>query len=133
MFDSEVVMREKNTGSRQYFDFDYWAELAKNDPVQFEEKRSAAIEEMIATAPQAATRDRLRKLQWRVDAERRTSKNPTQACLRIYNMMWEKVYGGDGLLHSLNTLLEYNAGKMADNKEKKEQKSAEILIFPEGT
>ncbi|NOY72084.1 MAG: DUF3135 domain-containing protein [Gammaproteobacteria bacterium] len=126
-------MQKKNTERCQSFDFDYWVELAKNDPVQFEEKRSAAIEEMIATAPQAATRDRLRKLQWRVDAERRTSKNPTQACLKIYNMMWEKVYGGNGLLHSLNTLLEYNAGKTTDHKEKKEQKSAKILIFPEGT
>jgi len=115
------------------FNFDYWCDLAKNNPAKFEQKRSAAIKEMIATAPKAETRDRLKKLQWRVDAERKISKNPMQACLKIYNMMMEKVYGDDGLLYSLNTLLEYNTGKIADCEKGAIKKSADILAFPAKT
>lgn len=126
-------MKKIETGSSASFNFDYWRELAKNDPAKFEKERSAAIEEVIATAPKAETRDRLRKLQWRVDAERKISKNPMQACLKIYNMMWGKVYGDDGLLHSLNTLLEYNTGKVADHEKVEMKKTADILAFPAGT
>lgn len=126
-------MKNIETGSSTSFNFDYWCELAKNDPEKFEKERSAAVEEVIAAAPKAKTRDRLRKLQWRVDAERKISKNPTQACLKIYNMMWDKVYGDDGLLYSLNTLLEYNTGKAADHQKIELKKSADILAFPVGT
>ncbi len=115
------------------FNFDYWCELAKNNPAKFDKERSAAIEEVIATAPKAETRDRLRKLQWRVDAERKISNNPMQACLKIYNMMWGKVYGDEGLLCSLNTLLEYNTGKAADYEKIAIKKSADILVFPART
>jgi len=123
-------MKKIETESSASFNFDYWCELAKNNPEKFEKERSAAIEEVITAAPKAETRDRLRKLQWRVDAERKISKDPTQACLKIYNMMWDKVYGDDGLLHSLNILLECSTGKAADKQEVELRKSADILAFP---
>lgn len=83
--------------------FEYWLKLAKSDPALFEVKRLEAIEAAIQNAP-VEKQQRLRGLQWRIDAERRKAKNPLDACLKVYNMMWDKVYGSDGLLEALDTM-----------------------------
>lgn len=76
--------------------FDTWSELARNDPEAFESMRLAAIEAVIAEAPEA-NRERLRRLQWRIDQERRLARTPMAACLRISRMMWHSVLGPNGL------------------------------------
>ena len=56
----------------------------------------AAIEAVIESAPEG-NRERLRRLQWRIDQERRLARTPMAACLRISRMMWRAVLGPGGL------------------------------------
>jgi hypothetical protein len=87
--------------------FDEWAELAKNDPSTFEQMRLAAIDRYIESAPYHS-RARLRRMQWRIDQERRLARNPLNACLRMTRMMWDSVLGRGGLrehFEHLNGLL----------------------------
>ncbi len=86
-------MEQKNTAE---FDFDAWSDMAKNDPETFEKMRLAAIEDVIEKAPED-NRERLRRLQWRIDQERRLARTPMAACLRISRMMWRMVLGEGGL------------------------------------
>lgn len=86
-------MEQKNTAE---FDFDAWLEIAKSDPDAFEKMRLAAIEDVIEKAPED-NRERLRRLQWRIDQERRLARTPMAACLRISRMMWRMVLGEGGL------------------------------------
>ncbi|MBA2350814.1 MAG: DUF3135 domain-containing protein [Burkholderiales bacterium] len=73
------------------FDFDTWAHLAKHDKDEFERRRQAAVEQLIASAPPASQR-RLRGLQFRIDMERRRAVTPLGACVRISEMMWDSVF-----------------------------------------
>ena len=93
-------MAKHNTAK---MDFDAWSAMARNDPEAFESMRLAAIEAAIASAP-AAKRERLRRLQWRIDQERRRSRTPLAACLRISRMMWRQVLGPGGLNERLDDL-----------------------------
>ena len=77
-------------------DFDAWSAMARSDPKAFESMRLAAIEAAIGSAP-AAKRERLRRLKWRIDQERRLARTPMAACLRISRMMWRTVLGPGGL------------------------------------
>ncbi len=117
---------------RKPFDFDYWCKLAKDDPQRFEAERREAIEEVIAKAPSAETQERLTKLQWRVDMERRRSKNPTHSCVQIYNMMWKRVYGKDGLLESLNALVDGNTAAHQEQRKSAAEQTADVLTFRVG-
>ena len=69
-------------------DFDYWSQLARDDPERFESLRSATLESHINKAPEAQ-QNRLRCLQWRVDRMREKAKTPMAACINISNMMWD--------------------------------------------
>lgn len=77
-------------------DFDSWMKTAREDPEAFEAMRLAAIEDVINRAPEA-NRERLRRLQWRIDQERRLAKTPLSACIRLSRMMWRNVTGPGGL------------------------------------
>lgn len=85
------------------FDFDAWAALAKEDAAAFERRRQEFLEQFIAQAPEHL-QDRLRRLQWRIDIERRRYKHPLKSCLALHAMMWESMYGSGGLLDALNSL-----------------------------
>lgn len=89
--------------SEKRFDFDAWASLAQRDPEAFEVKRRDMIEQHIERAPEAL-RQRLRSFQWRIDMERRRSANPLQACIRISNMMWDRIYADRGFLWALQMM-----------------------------
>lgn len=91
------------------FDFDEWANLASNDAAAFELRRREAVEQFIAQAPEQQ-RERLRRLQWRIDAERRRYKHPLKSCLALYGMMWDSLYGGHGLLPALLALRDLKPG-----------------------
>ncbi len=75
-------------------DFDFWMQLARNDPEAFEKSRQKKIEELISQAP-AGQRRRLRGLQWQIDQTRKLAGSPMASCLAISNMMWDSFY----LLH----------------------------------
>lgn len=78
------------------FDFDEWVRLARSEPDMFERRRNELIEETIGDAP-AHMQQRLRGLQFRVEMERRRSRTPYAACLRVSRMMWEAFLGDEGL------------------------------------
>ncbi|WP_126448424.1 DUF3135 domain-containing protein [Sulfuricystis multivorans] len=71
------------------FDFRAWVRLAHTDPAAFEVARRELIERAIVRGndPQ-----RMRRMQWRVDAERFRARTPLKACLRISAMMWETFF-----------------------------------------
>lgn len=71
------------------FDPEEWVKLATENPEEFERKRLAIIDELIASAP-PDTQDRLRGLQFRIDMERRRSGSPLGGALRIQQMMWDR-------------------------------------------
>lgn len=85
--------------------FDYWANLAKEDPERFERERGATIKGFIASAPEEKRRS-LEQLQWRIDAVRRAASNPLSACIRLNKMMMDSVFDTGGLADSLNSLQE---------------------------
>jgi hypothetical protein len=86
------------------FDFDEWKDLAIKDPQTFEKRRQEVLEAVIASA-EPDSQQRLRGLQWRLDLERQKVRDPLQSCQRVFDQMWEGVYGKNGLLHALNYLL----------------------------
>jgi hypothetical protein len=71
------------------FDFAAWARLARADPAAFEAARRAAVEQAITIGVDP---DHLRRMQWRLDAERQRARTPMKACLRISAMMWETFF-----------------------------------------
>jgi len=107
-------------------DFDTWSEVAEKDPKAFERMRLDAIEACINSAPEG-NRDRLRRLQWRIDQERRLARTPLGACVRISRMMWQSVLGEGGLRERFLEL-----GSYLGALEKPSQgvaRSAEVLQF----
>lgn len=92
-----------HTNNDGQFDFERWARLAEESPEDFEAMRQAALEEFLAGVPEEQ-RERLRRLQWRVDQERRLAHTPMAACIRISRMMWQSLLGEGGLRDHLNGL-----------------------------
>lgn len=105
------------------FDFDYWAELARTDPDAFDAARRQAIDRILDSAPESA-RARLEKVQWKIDHVRRRSGTPLAACLKISDLMWDRVLGQGGLLSAIEHLGDPNLpfGRA---------ESAEVVPFPE--
>lgn len=84
-------------------DFNQWAELAKTDPVAFEARRAATIDEMIQRMP-AHKQQRMRCLQWKIDQVRGQASNPMAACIKLSEMMWDSLVGPGGLREVLERL-----------------------------
>lgn len=111
--------------------FEDWAELAKNDPLAFEKMRLAAIDNYIESVPEG-NRERLRRLQWRIDQERRLAHNPLNACLRLTRMMWDNVLGHGGLrdhFDQLSGLLGGESTQPFRQQRRAEPKTAQVLSF----
>lgn len=104
------------------FPFDFWAKLAREDPIAFEEARKLMLESLIETAP-TRVRPRLKGLQWQIEQIRSRATTPLRACLKISDMMWTKVMGEDGLTAHLLELSEGNTALIEPRK------SAEVLPF----
>jgi len=105
-------------------DFDFWKQLAQDDPEAFEALRREKVEELIQRAPERQRR-RLQGLQWQIDQTRRLAGSPMASCLAISNMMWES-------LHQLNLhqrdLLSATPGKILQTEEIPAE--ATVLAFP---
>jgi hypothetical protein len=75
------------------FNFDEWAQLAKQDEAAFEEKRAIILKQEIENC---ASNDRelriLKGLQFRIDMIRRKHKTPLAACMAISKMLMDQVY-----------------------------------------
>lgn len=110
MFDSAI----------QKLDFDSAAKLAVEDPEAFEQRRRDAIEQLIENAPER-NRERLRKLQWKIDQIREHSPNPLAATVKLYDMMWDSFAGEQGMI----TLLK-------NPHQLEEQPGAQVLRFQRG-
>ena len=65
-----------------------------------EQYRQDVIEALIARAPER-NRQHLRRLQWRIEQERKRAANPLSACVKLYRMMWESFAGECGLIDTL--------------------------------
>jgi Protein of unknown function (DUF3135) len=94
----EIIMR--NNPPTPPKDFDAWSALARSDPQAFEVCRDRIINEAIRRAP-AHKQLRLRRMQWKLNQIRNTSRTPMIACLRMNRMLWESVIGDRGLLDCL--------------------------------
>ncbi|MDH3527188.1 MAG: DUF3135 domain-containing protein [Gammaproteobacteria bacterium] len=81
-------------------DFDDWVALAISDPQAFETQRRQVIDRAISAAP-ADRQQQLRRIQWKLDQIRSTSRTPMVACLRLNRLLWESVTGENGLLACL--------------------------------
>lgn len=109
-------------------EFDEWAEAAESNPASFEEMRLAAIEAFIASVPEE-NQDRLRKLQWRIDQERRLAKTPMNACIRLSRMMWRNVLGHGGLRDRFDELNGLLHGEAVAFDETEATRPAQVLAF----
>jgi len=90
----------RNNPSTPPRDFDAWSALARSDPQAFEDSRTRIIDEAILRAP-AHKQQRLRRMQWKLNQIRNTSRTPMIACLRMNRLLWESVIGDKGLLNCL--------------------------------
>ena len=105
------------------FDFEYWADLAENDPEEFERQRKMIIDEIISSCPKESLK-RMQGIQWQIDQIRDTSKNPMSACIKISQMMWDTVLGDNGLIDAIE-----NLNRPGENPDSQNQ-DATILNFP---
>lgn len=85
---------------QEKFDFDSWRELFETSPDLFEQKRREAIDEVIGQAS-TEQQSRLRGLQWRIDVVRQRHKHPIASTAKLFQLMWDKVYGENGLQDAL--------------------------------
>ena len=98
----KIKMNNNNNDNKELldFDFDHWANVAKQDPEQFEQMRLELIDELMEQVPESY-KPRIQGLQWQIDQIRNQADNPMAACLSISQKMWDKVYGEKGLLVAL--------------------------------
>jgi len=109
------------------FDFEYWRRLAEQDPEAFEAQRRETIDRFMGELPRAEVRDRMERLQWRIDQERARSGSALGACIRLYKMMWRSAAQNYDLIQSLNVPAE-----QAPTDDSILSK-AEVLEFPDRT
>lgn len=117
-----------DTKNKAEIDFDLWSEVARTDPEAFEKMRQQAIEAAIDSAPEA-NRERLRRLQWRIDQERRLARTPMAACMRISRMMWRAVLGPNGLNDRFAELQRLFNGQVGETPISEETLRGEVVAF----
>ncbi len=115
--------------------FEEMAALARKDPALFEERRKELISQAISQAA-PENRKRLECLQWRIDRERERARTPLGACIRLYDMLMEMVYGEGGFLEAMKTLrdllVKAQEGK-GSVKVKVKSRQARVIPFPQKT
>jgi len=110
--------------AKKGFDFDYWRDLAKKDPEAFEAARKLEVDQYISSLKSEDVQDRMRRLQWRVNTERRRSKNTMDSAIRIYDMMWESVGKNFEAIQELSEQFKPEA-----ERKSKKSSSAKVLSF----
>jgi hypothetical protein len=84
------------------FDFNEWAQLAKNDPAEFERRRKAIIADTIAQA-RPENQLKLHQLQWKLDVIH-TTDTPIGALLKMQKMMWDSFFNMNDQMNALVNL-----------------------------
>lgn len=105
-------------------DFEFWMQLAKDDPEAFENTRQEKIEQFINQAP-AGQRRRLQGLQWQIDQARKLAGSPMASCLAISNMMWDSLQQLNQRQRDLTLAPRTGLGQMS-----KTAPMATVLTFP---
>jgi len=67
--------------------FEVLVDMARNDPQGLETLRRSLTNAVIAAAPTEAARRRLRGVEFRIEMERRRSRSPLAATIRISELM----------------------------------------------
>ncbi|MCG8487791.1 MAG: DUF3135 domain-containing protein [Chromatiales bacterium] len=93
--------------------------------MKFEALRQKTIDTYIATLP-SERQLQMRRLQWRIDQERR-NRSPLSACMRISGLMWENMVGPKGMLGYLHSI------KSEPGVRQNGAGSCEIVDFPIGS
>jgi spore coat polysaccharide biosynthesis protein SpsF (cytidylyltransferase family) len=70
--------------------FDRLVEMAKNDPEALERLRQEHVNALIDNSPETF-KQRLRGIQFQLDAQRRTSQNPMESCIKASKMMHDSL------------------------------------------
>lgn len=112
------------------FDPNEWVKLAGENPEEFERKRLAIIEALIASAP-PDIQARLRGLQFRIDMERRRSGSALGGALRIQQMMWDRFADLRMALQDLVAIQESPEERPLPDSDE-EPASATVIPFPSG-
>ena len=107
------------------FDFDYWCKLAKTNPDVFESSRKRVIDDYISNLKDEGSKERMQRLQWRVEMERKRSKNAMESAIRIYDMMWESVGKNFEAIQDLAEKFR----PIEQGKEPTERQTAKVLKF----
>lgn len=105
--------------------FDTLKALASEDPEALETLRTRLVAEVIDRAP-IHQRAQLQGLQFVLDMERRRAKNPMQCCIRMSQLMHERV---ERLRECLKDTLYYD-GPTAVSTRTEQTHNAVILEFP---
>lgn len=105
--------------------FDTLKALADEDPEALEVLRNRLVAEVIERAP-SHQRAQLEGLQFVLDMERRRAKNPMQCCIRMSQLMHERV---ERLRDCLKETLNYN-DSATSSAGVEPQHNAVILEFP---
>lgn len=93
------------------FDSEEWRRLWETDPEGAEERRRQEIERVITGASEKNQQD-LRRLQWRIDAERAKHDNPLGQCIALHKMLMDYLWSDDGLYVAVPELLIEAQGKL---------------------
>ena len=108
--------------------FDQLKAMANEDPEALELLRNRLVSEVIERAP-THQRAQLEGLQFVLDMERRRAKNPLQCCIRMSQLMHERV---ERLRQCLKETIQSDGMTLPDTEPEQIQ-SARILNFPNGS
>ncbi|MBX2807905.1 MAG: DUF3135 domain-containing protein [Cellvibrionaceae bacterium] len=114
----------------EFPDFDQLVKLAQTNPEELERLRQTEVEKLIGQAP-ASCRQRLRGLQFQIDAQRRIhADSPMGSCIKISVMMHESFAELRGWLNQI-TGSDDPLRQQADSiQQQNDQVAAKVLPFP---
>lgn len=102
------------------FDFDAWVRLARENPEEFERRRSEILQASIDSAP-VEHRKRLEGLQFQINMERQRAGTALGACVKLNSMMWA------GFFRLRRELSGLTDGKPTDAAEPSARNRAEVI------
>tara|TARA_R110002072_G_scaffold1164_4_gene9646 strand:- start:9882 stop:10217 length:336 start_codon:yes stop_codon:yes gene_type:complete len=103
-------------------DVDTLMQIAQKDPDALDRIKQEAVSALIDSA-EPSHQQRLRGLQWQVDMELKKSKNPMESCIKVSEMMHEKLWELRAALQS------EEHGELEGFYESELEDGAEILPF----
>lgn len=102
-------------------DVDTLIKIGQSNPEQLDQIKQAAVDDLIESANENH-QERLKGLQWQVDMELKKSKSAMDGCIRVSEMMHEKLW-------ELRAVLQSEEQGSFPELFEEEESSAEILPF----